>query len=261
MRFVTWNVNSVRQRLPRLLALLARHEPDVVCLQETKVTDEDFPTAEIEAAGYGSVSYGQRAYNGVAVIARAPIEDVALGFRDDPVPDEARVMSATVGGIRVVGAYVVNGKTVNDPAYDVKLNWLAALAAWIDATRDPVEPLIVAGDFNVAPSDLDVHDPVLWAGKNLASEPERERVQRLVDWGLTDLGRAAAGEIAGPFTWWDYRMGAFHRGWGLRIDLVLGTAAVAEQLVSVEVDREERKPSTGKGKPSDHAPVVVTLRD
>jgi exodeoxyribonuclease-3 len=261
MRLVTWNVNSVRQRLPRLLALLSRHQPDIVCLQETKVTDDDFPAAEISGAGYGSVLYGQRAYNGVAILARAPIRDVSLGFRDDPVPEEARVVSATIAGVRVVDVYVVNGKSVQDPAYDVKLRWLEALSSWIDATQDPAAPLIVTGDFNVAPSDLDVHDPILWAGKNLASEPERQRVQRLVDWGLVDLGRAAAGEGTGPFSWWDYRMGAFHRGWGLRIDLVLGTAPLAARLVSVEVDREERKPTAGEGKPSDHAPVVLTLSD
>lgn len=261
MKLITWNVNSIRQRGPRLLALLARHEPDVVCLQETKVTDDDFPTTELLEAGYLSVAFGQRAYNGVAILAREPIEDVNLGFRGDPVPGEARVLAATAGDLRVIDVYVVNGKNVGDPAYDVKLAWLDALAAHVAATEDPATAIVVTGDFNVAPSDLDVHDPILWAGKNLASPPERERLQRLVDWGLTDLGRMHAGDAVGPFSWWDYRMGAFHRGWGLRIDLLLGSASVAERLVSVEVDREERKPSTGEGKPSDHAPVILTLRD
>jgi exodeoxyribonuclease III len=232
-----------------------------VCLQETKVTDDEFPTAELAAAGYDSVSYGQRAYNGVAILARTPIHDVALGFRDDPVPDEARVVSASVEGVRVVDTYVVNGKSVADTAYETKLRWLDAFAIWIDATLDPQDPLIVTGDFNVAPSDLDVHDPLLWAGKNLASRPERDRVQRLVDWGLVDLGREHVGGETGPFTWWDYRMGAFHRGWGLRIDLILGSTSVAQRMTSVQVDREERKPTAGEGKPSDHAPVVLTLRD
>ena len=171
------------------------------------------------------------------------------------------VLAATVGHLRVIDVYVVNGKGVGDPAYEVKLAWLDALADHLAATEDPLRPLIVTGDFNVAPSDLDVHDARLWAGKNLASAPERERVQRLFDWGLTDLGRAYAGSEAGPFSWWDYRSGAFHRGWGLRIDLFLGTVPIAERVISVEVDRDERKPTSGEGKPSDHAPVILKLRD
>jgi exodeoxyribonuclease-3 len=261
VRLITWNVNSVRQRLPRLVALLDRHRPDVVCLQETKVTDEEFPTSDLESAGYRSVAYGQRSYNGVAILARDPIEDVALGFRGDPVPEETRVLGATIDGVRVVDVYVVNGKEVGDPAYATKLTWLDALATHLEATCDPTEPLIVTGDFNVAPTDLDVHDPALWAGRNLASEPERAAVGRLLDWGLVDLGRLDAGESPGPFSYWDYRMGAFHRGWGLRIDLILGTAPVAARLHSVTVDRDERKPTSGEGKPSDHAPVILTLRD
>jgi exodeoxyribonuclease III len=258
MKLITWNVNSIRQRGPRLLALLARHTPDVVCLQETKVTDADFPAADFLEAGYQSVAFGQRAYNGVAILAREPLTNVGLGFRNDPVPGEARVLAASVGDLRVIDVYVVNGKNVGDPAYDVKLAWLDALADHLAATEDPSRPLIVTGDFNVAPSDLDVHDPRLWEGKNLASPPERGRVRRLIDWGLTDLGRRATDEEPGPFTWWDYRMGAFHRGWGLRIDLILGSPPVAERVVSVEVDREERKPTSGEGKPSDHAPVILT---
>jgi exodeoxyribonuclease III len=261
VKIVTWNVNSVRQRLPRLIALLGRHEPDVVCLQETKVTDETFPLLEVAAAGYQCLSHGQRAYNGVATLAREPLADVGLGFRGDPVPEEARVLSTTVGDLRVVNVYVVNGKAVTDPAYQLKLRWLDALTEWLGATADLTGPFLLTGDFNVAPTDLDVYDPLLWRGKNLASEPERERIRRLGSLGLVDLGRTYAGDVEGPFTFWDYRMGAFHRGWGLRIDLLLGTAAVAERLVSVEVDREERKPTAGEGKPSDHAPVILTLRD
>ena len=149
----------MRQRLPRLLALLARHRPDVVCLQETKTTDVDFPDRELAGAGYGSMSYGQRAYNGVAIVARTPITEVSRGFDGDPVPAEARVISASVGGIRVVNVYVVNGKAVGDPAYEVKLRWLDALTTWLAGSADKAAPLVVAGDFNVAPSDLDVHDP------------------------------------------------------------------------------------------------------
>jgi exodeoxyribonuclease-3 len=260
VKLITWNVNSVRQRLARLIALLNRHEPDVLCLQEIKVTDDIFPLMEVTAAGYTCVSYGQKAYNGVAILAREPLLDVSLGFKNDPVPEEARVISATIGDLRVVNAYVVNGKSTTDPAYQIKLRWLDALADWL-TTYDKARPLVVVGDFNVAPTDLDVYDPLLWRGKNLASEPERERVRRLESQGLIDLGRAFAGETEGPFTYWDYRMGAFHRGWGLRIDLLLGSTQVAERVISVEVDREERKPTAGEGKPSDHAPLILTLRD
>jgi exodeoxyribonuclease-3 len=261
MRLISWNVNSVRQRLPRLLALLARHDPDVVVLQETKVPDEEFPIAEVEAAGYHVVSFGQRGYNGVALLSLRPPTGVTRGFAGDPVPGESRVIGAEVDGVTVVGVYVVNGQEVGLPAYEMKLAWLDAFRGWVDASFSPDQPLVIAGDLNIAPDDRDVWDPALWEGKNLASEPERERLGRLMAWGLTDLGRRAAGDVPGPFTYWDYRGGAFHRGWGLRIDLALATAPLALRLEEVTVDREERKPSTGEGKPSDHAPLVVTFQD
>ncbi len=261
VKIVTWNVNSIRQRLPRLIALLGRHEPDVVCLQETKVEDAAFPTLEIAAAGYDCATLGQRAYNGVAILSRVGLAEVRTGFDGDPVPEQSRVISAAAGDVRVVCVYVVNGKAVDDPAYQVKLAWLDALRTWLAATRDPSEPLVVCGDFNVAPDDRDVWDPELWRGQNLASEPERERIRALEGWGLTDLGRAAAGDVAGPFTYWDYTAGAFHKGWGLRIDLALGSVPVASRMTSVEVDRNERKPTAGEGKPSDHSPVVVSFED
>ena len=260
MRIVTWNVNSVRQRLPRLLALLDRHSPDVVCLQETKVEDEVFPMMEIQGAGYEAATLGQKAYNGVAIVSRKGLEDVRFGFDGDPVPEQSRVVSAMVDDLRVVCVYVVNGKSVGDPAHDTKLAWLDALRKWLSALSRPEAPMVVCGDFNVAPDDRDVWDADLWRGKNLASEPERERLRALFSWGLVDLGRLAAGDVPGPFSFWDYTAGAFHKGWGLRIDLALGTAPVAARLETVTVDREERKPSTGEGKPSDHAPVLVDLR-
>jgi exodeoxyribonuclease III len=239
-------------------ALLARWEPDVVLLQETKIEDEDFPADAFASRGYASAAFGQHTYNGVALLGRSPMEDVERGFPGDPVPGEPRVVSATVSGIRVVNLYAVNGKAVGDPAHVVKLAWFDAFDAWIRASFDPLEPLLIAGDFNVAPEDADVHDASVWRGRNLASEPERERVRALQRWGLVDLVRRHE-PGPGPFTWWDYRAGAFHRGWGLRLDLVLATAPVAARSVGVQVDREERKPSTGEGKPSDHAPVVVDL--
>jgi len=261
VRLATWNVNSVRQRLPRLLAFVERWEPDVVCLQETKVADADFPSEPLLARGYSALCHGQAGRNGVAIVSRLPLEEVARALPGSPVPEDARVLAARLDDITVVNIYAVNGKEVGDPAYEVKLAWFDALHAWAASVVDPAGRVAIAGDFNVTPDDRDVHDPDLWRGRNLASEPERTRVRALTDVGLVDLGRRAAGDIVGPFTFWDYRMGAFHRGWGLRIDLVLGSALVAERLVSVEVDREERKPTAGEGKPSDHAPVIVTIDD
>jgi exodeoxyribonuclease III len=261
VRLITWNVNSIRQRLPRLLAVLSRYAPDVVCLQETKVVDADFPVEELLAQGYGALSHGQSGRNGVAILAREPLEEVSRGLPGSPVPDDARLLTARVGGLTVSSVYVVNGKEVGDPAYDVKLEWLDALTAWARAESGAVSAAVLAGDFNVTPDDRDVHDPDLWRGRNLASDPERTRLAELVADGYVDLGRTAAGDVTGPFTFWDYRMGAFHRGWGLRIDLVLATAETAARLGSVTVDRDERKPTSGEGKPSDHAPVIVDLRD
>ncbi len=259
MKVVTWNVNSIRQRLPRLIALLGRHEPDVVCLQETKVEEAAFPTMEIAAAGYDCATSGQRAYNGVAILSRVGLGEVRLGFDGDPVPEQSRVISATAGETRIVCVYVVNGKAVGEPAYEVKLAWLDALGSgWPRPTTRPSRCSSAAISTS-SPDDRDVWDPDLWRGQNLASEPERERIRALQAWGLTDLGRAAAGDIQGPFTYWDYTAGAFHKGWGLRIDLAFASAPVASRMTSVEVDRNERKPTAGEGKPSDHAPLVVSL--
>jgi len=230
-----------------------------VFLQETKLEDERFPTMELVAAGYECATFGQRAYNGVAILSRVGLKDVRTGFDGDPAPEQSRVISAVAGDLAVVSVYVINGKAVGDPAYERKLAWLAALRAWLASTFDPDDALVIAGDFNVAPDDRDVWDPDLWKGSNLASEPERAAIAALQSWGLTDLGRAAAGDVQGPFSYWDYTAGAFHKGWGLRIDLVLGTSPVADRLDSVTVDRDERKPTYGEGKPSDHAPVIVTL--
>jgi exodeoxyribonuclease III len=259
VKLVTWNVNSIRQRLPRLLAMLGRHEPDVVFLQETKVEDADFPTMEIGAAGYEFATLGQRGYNGVAILSKVGLDNIRTGFDGDPVPEQSRVLAVRAGDMDVVSVYVVNGKAVGEPAYETKLEWLDALGGWLSTTYDTSSPLVVAGDFNIAPDDRDVWDPALWAGQNLASDPERERLGNLFDWGLTDLGRAHAGDVTGPFSYWDYKAGAFHKGWGLRIDLALGTAPVVERLKDVMVERDERKPTFGEGKPSDHAPVIVTL--
>jgi len=257
MKIITWNVNSVRQRLERTLALLDRLEPDVLCLQETKTKDDAFPLAEIQARGYHCALNGQAGRNGVAIISRAPVEAMA-SFPGDPASEQARVISATVGGVRIVNIYAINGKFAGAPEYDLKLDWFEALADWIATEHTPDDEIVLTGDFNVAPDDRDVHDPDAWREQNLASSKERARLHALLGWGMKDLLRLHH-EDTGPFTWWDYRAGAFHKGWGLRIDLVLGTAPVAARCTSVEVDRNERKPTSGEGKPSDHAPVIATL--
>lgn len=258
MKVVTWNVNSITMRLARATALLERHGVDVLCMQETKTTSDKFPTAAFHAAGYESAAHCQQARNGVAIVARTRPDDVQRGFDGDPIPEQARVISATVEGVRIVNVYVVNGKAVGAPEYELKLQWLDALLAWLRASCDPAQPLLIVGDFNIAPEDRDVHDPETWRDQNLCTEAERDRVRALHAWGLVDLARLHH-DGPGPFTWWDYRSGAFHRGWGLRIDLALGTAPVADRCVAVDVDRDERKKTSGEGKPSDHAPVIVTL--
>jgi len=258
MKIISWNVNSVHARLPRVTALLARHRPDLACLQEIKTSTGEFPAGDFATAGYQAAVHGQAGRNGVAVLSRMQLTDVACGFADDPVPEQARVLSVTGGGVRVVNVYVVNGREVGTPEYELKLRWLDAFTTWLRNTCQAGSPLLVVGDFNIAPDDRDVYDPDAWRGRNLCSKPERRRVRALLHWGLTDLGRAGNPGL-GPYTFWDYRQGAFHRGWGLRIDLALATASVAARCTSVTVDRDERKPTAGEGKPSDHAPLIITL--
>lgn len=260
MRVITWNLNSIRQRLPRLLALLDREAPDVVCLQETKITDELFPLEQLAERGYVASTWGQRSYNGVAILSRETPQTIERGFPGDPCPQEARLLTARFEHLTVISAYVVNGRTVADPAYQTKLAWLDALRGWIDTSFSPEDPIIVAGDFNVAPDERDVHDPQRWRGHVHFTKAERERVRALLDWGFADLLRQHT-QDGGIFSWWDYRAGAFHRGWGLRIDLILGTEPLARRVREVRVDRTERKPSAGEGAPSDHAPVIATLDD
>lgn len=260
MKLITWNVNSIRTRMERVVAVLKRHEPDVLCLQEIKATDDVFPVETFNELGYRSSVLGQRTYNGVAVLSKNKPDEIQRGFMCDPIPEQARVLGIAVSGVQVLNLYVVNGQAVGTEKYDLKLEWLDRLTDWLKKNYDPSKPLIAAGDFNIAPDDRDVYDPKVWRGKVLCSEPERTRLRTLLDWGLNDLLRAHTDE-AGIYSWWDYRHGAFHRGMGLRIDLILGTAPMAERLVSVEVDRNERKPTSGPGKPSDHAPVIAWFRD
>jgi exodeoxyribonuclease-3 len=245
LRIATWNVNSLAARLPRVTEWLKSAQPDVLCLQETKATEATFPTAELEALGYASVAAGDGAYNGVAILSRVGLEDVARGFPAEPgFPDpERRSIAATCRGLRVWSVYVPNGRTLDSPHYQYKLAWLAALK---DAVRQQLTgnaSLALCGDFNVAPTDKDVWDPAAFVGSTHVSRPERDAISDLL--GLK-------GE---PYTYWDYRAGMFHKGEGMRIDLVLLTSALARHVSDAYIDRDARKGS----KPSDHAPVVVDL--
>lgn len=255
MKLVTWNVNSIRQRRERLLALLARHAPDAVCLQETKVVDAEFPADDLRAAGYESIASGQKGYNGVAILARTPLADVAKGFRDGGDDAQARLLAATVGGVRVVCAYAPNGQSVGSEKYAFKLEWYERLRKLLEREADPGRELALVGDFNVAPADLDVHDPEAWRGQILCSDAERAALARVREWGLVDAFRDKYPERQ-AFTWWDYRELGFPKNRGLRIDHLLLTHSLRARLDDVVIDREERK---GKGA-SDHAPVLATFR-
>jgi len=256
LRLATWNVNSLRARLPRLLEWLAQVQPDVLCLQETKVADAGFPQAELEQLGYASAAAGEGAYNGVAILSRVGLEDVTRGFAGEPgfPAPESRAIAASCGPVRVWSIYAPNGRTLEDPHYAYKLQWLAALAEAARGELATGARLALCGDFNVAPSDEDVWDPAQFIGSTHVSAPEREAIRALLDLGLTDLQpRALKGA---PFTYWDYRAGMFHKGCGMRIDLVLLDAALAAGVRDAYIDRDARKGS----KPSDHAPVVVDVR-
>lgn len=254
MRFATWNVNSVKARLPRLLDWLAETKPDVVLLQETKVPADGFPV-EVERLGYAVAAYGQGRWNGVALLSRVGLDDVRYGFPGEPgYPEpEARAVSATCGGIRFMSIYVPNGRTPEDPHYQYKLAWLAALRDAVAADL-AAGPFVLAGDFNVAPTDDDVWDPAVFADATHVTPPERDALAALRAAGLRDIvGRPLKGDRS--FTYWDYRAGMFHQNKGMRIDLVYATPDVAATVTDAVVDREARK---GKG-PSDHAPIVVDI--
>jgi len=254
MRLATWNVNSIRKRMPRLVAWLEAEKPDVACLQETKVEDAGFPTIELRALGYEIANVGERSYNGVAILSRVGISDVAIGMRDAADDAQARFLAATVGDVRVACVYVPNGQSVGSDKFAYKLEWLARLRRWLDANAKPAESLVVCGDFNVAPDPIDVHDPAGWEGQVLFHPAEREALRHICEWGLVDLYRKHHPE-PGRYSWWDYRQLGFPKNRGLRIDHVLGTARAAVRCTSAEIQREMRK---GK-EPSDHAPVTIEL--
>lgn len=253
MRIATWNVNSLRVRMPHLTPWLAANPVDVIGLQETKLIDPDFPRDEIEALGYRVAFSGQKTYNGVALLARQTIEDVVTSIPhfDD---EQRRVVAATVGGVRVVNLYVPNGQTVGSDKYAYKLGWLAAVRDWLAAELAVHPRLAVMGDFNIAPEDRDVHDPAKWAGSVHVSEPERAALREFLALGLVDVFRQFE-QPEKSYSWWDYRQGAFRRNAGLRIDLILASTALAATCTQSTVDREPRTLE----RPSDHAPVIATF--
>jgi exodeoxyribonuclease-3 len=253
VRIATWNVNSLRIRLPHLLDWLRAQQPDVMCLQETKTEDQNFPLAEIQAAGYQAVYCGQKAYNGVAILARSALTDVQHGipeFADDP----KRVIAATVGDIRVLCLYAPNGEAPGTEKYAYKLRWYHALTSWLQKELPRRPRLVVLGDLNIAPEPRDVHDPKRWEGKIHFSEPERAAFREVVQTGLKDAFRLFD-QPEKQFTWWDYRLKAFERGWGLRIDHILLSPALAAICKACGIDTEPRK----RERPSDHAPVIAQL--
>ena len=253
MRLATWNVNSLKVRLPHLLDWLAGTGPDVLCLQETKTEDANFPSKELAAAGYRTVYCGQKAYNGVAILARAEPDDVQQGIPDF-ADDLKRVIAATVNGVRVICIYAPNGQALDSDKYVYKLRWYGALAAWLSKELQTYRLLAVLGDFNVAPEDRDVHNPKRWEGQIHVSEPERAAFRRLLELGFADAFRLFE-QPEKEFSWWDYRLMAFQRGWGLRIDEILLSPELAARCAACRIDKAPR----ARERPSDHAPVVADL--
>jgi exodeoxyribonuclease-3 len=260
MRFATWNVNSLKARLPRIEEFLGYADVDVLCLQETKCSDKTFPALTFSGLGYESVHYGQGQWNGVAVLSRKGIDSADHGFGDgydDPYVGDARLLVVRTAGIDFVSVYVPNGRAVGTEHYERKLVWLEMLRSWLDARFSPTDPVVVLGDFNVAPEDLDLWDPAAFVGATHVTEPERDAVRALEKWGLEDTFRRCYDGVGGLFTYWDYRAGDFHQHRGMRIDLALATAPVAERVTWAVVDRNARKGT----QPSDHAPLIVDLAD
>ncbi|PYO01170.1 MAG: exodeoxyribonuclease III [Candidatus Rokuibacteriota bacterium] len=267
MRIATWNVNSLKARLEKVTWWLDRAKPDVLLMQETKLTDADAPADVFKNVGYELVHHGEGRWNGVAIASRVGVGDVVANFgeplRPPKTPDvgddeplaEARMVSAVCGGVRVMSLYAPNGRVVGSPFYLAKLAWFERLARWLADAADAKQPLVLGGDFNVAPTDEDVWDPAACHGGTHVSDAERAAFSRLCEWGLLDAYHRHHPQ-PGRYTWWDYRAGNFHKNFGMRIDHLLVTAPVAERVVWAEIDREARK---GKPVPSDHAPLVIDL--
>ena len=254
MKLVSWNVNSVKARCDRLIAFLERESPDVVCLQELKVQDDAFPLMEVNGAGYEAAVFGQKTYNGVAILSKEKPTDVVKGMGDEIEDPQARLIAATISGVRVINVYLPNGKQVGSDKYEYKLAWMKRLHSFLERNHSPSDKVVLCGDLNVATDDLDVANPDKWAPSVLCHDDVRAAFSKIQDWGLRDVFRAQNPE-GGIYSWWDYRMLAFPKGDGLRIDHILATETLADTCTEARVDRNERK-----GKlPSDHAPVIAVF--
>jgi exodeoxyribonuclease-3 len=253
MKIATWNVNSLKVRLPQVLDWLAAAAPDVLCLQETKLPDENFPADEIRAAGYNVVFSGQKTYNGVAIISKQQAADVITDIPglEDP---QRRILGATIDGIRVLNLYVVNGQEVGSEKFAYKLEWLSKVSDYIEGQLQLHDRFVALGDFNIAPEDRDVHDPEAWRERILCSTPERNALQHMLDLGLQDTFRLFEQE-ENSFSWWDYRAAAFRRNMGLRIDLILASKALSSGCSGCHIDKEPRRLE----RPSDHTPVYAVF--
>ena len=257
MRLATWNINSLKARLARVEAWLEDVEPDIVCLQETKLADGAFPAMTFQAMGYESVHHGEGRWNGVAILSRVGLDEPMFGFGPDDDDPEARLVWATCGGIRVASAYVPNGRSLDDDHYRYKLAWLAKLRGVLDAqSAQGPDGIVVAGDYNIAPTDDDVYDPAKFVDSTHTSAAERQALADLEAWGLVDTFRRQHDEPK-LFSWWDYRAGDFHNHRGMRIDLVMASSAIADRVTFATIDRQARKGE----KPSDHAPVIIDLAE
>ncbi|HEY9684675.1 MAG TPA: exodeoxyribonuclease III [Oculatellaceae cyanobacterium] len=252
MLVASWNVNSVTVRVPHLLTWLQEVSPDVLCVQETKIVDEKFPKETFEALGYNCEFYGEKTYNGVAIISKLPIENVQKGFVEEVTPPAKRFIEASVGRLRVLNAYIPNGQSVGSEKYLYKLRWLESLLTHLRNQHDPLQPTILVGDFNIAPEDRDVYNPEEVGPTIMCSDAERDALCEVRKWGMNDIFREH-NEDAGQFSWWDYRMGAFRRNMGFRIDHIYGTESATANSVRCWIDKEPRRLE----RPSDHAPVIA----
>lgn len=254
MIIATWNVNSILARLPVVLRWLESVNPDVLCMQETKCTDDKFPADIFRERGYQCLSYGQQTYNGVAILSRFDFEGAQRGYSDDVAGSQARLLATRIEGIEIVNVYIPNGQMVGSEKYAFKLDWLKRLRAFFDAGYAPDAPVLLCGDFNVAPEERDVHDLRLWQGRILFSDPERAAIQEIREWGFTDAFRLHT-EEGGQYSWWDYRAGAFRRNHGLRIDHIWISDSLVSRNQKTWIDVG---PRTWE-RPSDHAPVIIEL--
>lgn len=254
LTLATWNVNSIRARLPAVLSWMEKRQPDLLCLQETKVEDAQFPAEAFEAIGYRAVFYGQKSYNGVAMLSRVPLADVQTGFADDTFNTQKRLISASVFGVRVVNVYIPNGESPDSEKFPWKLEWIRRLCAHLNDIAAPTDRVVIVGDFNVAPEAIDIHAPDSAEADVLFHPASRAAISDLAQWGFCDLFRMHHPE-GGKYSWWDYRAAAFRRNLGARIDHIWGTPTAAEQCLACDIDPTPR----GGERPSDHAPVIATL--